>query len=80
MLDNNAAFKYDTPYKGSFVITQCWINDTVTWNCGTIQIRYNISCIKSCKSDTNVEDNSSENDVWQFQHLNFQLYTSVYIY
>ena len=30
MLTNNAAYKYETPYKGPFVITQCCTNGTVT--------------------------------------------------
>ena len=63
MLNNNAAFKYYTPYKGSFEITQCWINYTVTLHCGTIQMRYNICHIKACTSDTNFEDIISENEV-----------------
>ena len=30
MLDNYSAYKYKTPNKGLFVITQCLTNDTVT--------------------------------------------------
>ena len=30
MLNNNAAYKYETPYKGPFVIKQCHTNGTVT--------------------------------------------------
>ena len=42
MLNNTFTFKYDTPYEGQFEITQCWINGTVTLQCGAIKIRYNI--------------------------------------
>ena len=30
MLTNNAAYKYETPYKGPLVIKQCWTIDTAT--------------------------------------------------
>ena len=56
MLTNNAAYKYETPYKGPFVITQCWTNSTVTLQCGMIQISHNIRRIGLYTSDTNVED------------------------
>ena len=29
MLNNNSAFKYETPYLGSFEMTHCWTNGTV---------------------------------------------------
>ena len=29
MLTKHTAHKYETPYKGLFVITQCWTNRTV---------------------------------------------------
>ena len=29
MIRNNAAYKYKTPYKGSYKIIQCWTNVTV---------------------------------------------------
>ena len=56
MLNNNSAYKYETTYKVSFVITQCWTNGTVLLHCGAIKIRYNICFIKPYTSDTNVED------------------------
>ena len=56
MLDNNDAFKYDTPYKGPFQINQCWKNDTVALQRGTIKIRYNVGRIKPYTYDTNIED------------------------
>ena len=59
MLVNNASHKYKTPYTGQFLITQCWINVTVTLQCGAIKIRNNICCIKPYTSDTNVEDIST---------------------
>ena len=60
MLNNNAAFNYYTPYKGTFEMTQCWNKSTVTLQCGAIKIGYNIHCIKPYTSDTNVEDIISE--------------------
>ena len=56
MLDNHSDFKYEIPYKGSFEITQCWTNDTVTLQYGAIKIGYNIRSIKPYTFDTNVED------------------------
>ena len=38
MLNNNAAYKYENPYKVPFVINQCWTNCTVTLKCGTTKI------------------------------------------
>ena len=62
MLNNHAAYKHETPYKGPFVIKQCWTNGTVTVQCGAIKIRYNICRINPYTSDTNVEDINPEND------------------
>ena len=60
MITNHTAYKYETPYKDSFVITQCFINDTVNLQCGPKKIRYNICRIKTYKLDTKVEDISSK--------------------
>ena len=51
MLNNNDAYKYETPYKGPFMITQCWTNGAFTLQCGTIKIEYNILSIKPHTSD-----------------------------
>ena len=56
ILTNNTAYKYEMPYKGPFVITQCFTNGTVNLKCGPTKIRYNIRWINSYKSDTKVED------------------------
>ena len=61
MPTNHTAYKYETPYKGPFVITQCFINGAVDLKYGVIQITYNICRIKPYKSDTKVEDYSSIN-------------------
>ena len=61
MLTTHTAYKYKTPYKGPFVITQCFTNVTVNLQCGAIKIRYNIRRIKPYKSDTKVEDYNSIN-------------------
>ena len=59
MLNNNSAFKYETPYKGLFEITQYCINGTFKLECGTTKITYNICRIKPYIYiyiyDTNVE-------------------------
>ena len=56
MLTNHTAYKYETPYEGPFVITQCFTNVTVNLQCGAIQIKYNIRRTKPYKLDTTVED------------------------
>ena len=60
MLTNHTAYKYETPYKGPFVITQCYTNGTVNLKCGAIKIKYNMLRIKPYKSDTKVEDYNSK--------------------
>ena len=61
MLTNHTAYKNETPYKGTFVITQCFTNGTVLLQYGGIEIRCNIRRIKPYKSDTKVEDYNSIN-------------------
>ena len=56
MLAYHTAYKYETPYKGTFVITRCFTNGTVNLKYGATEIRHNICCIKPYKSDTKVED------------------------
>ena len=56
MLTNHTAYKYETPYKGPFLITQCFTNGTINLQCGVVQIKYNIRCIKPYKSDTKVDN------------------------
>ena len=64
MLNNHDTYKYETSYKGPYVITQCCTNGTVTLKCNTKTIRYNIFRIKTHTSDMNVEDiNSKINDL-----------------
>ena len=60
MLDNNSAYKYETTYMGIFVTKNCWTNGTVTLQCVTSKIRYNIRRIKPHKSHTKIEDNKIE--------------------
>ena len=55
MLANHAAFKYETPYKGPFLITWCFTSGTVIIKYGPIKIRHNIRQIKPYKYDTNLE-------------------------
>ena len=47
MLNNRSLYKYGTPYNGISEIIQCWTIGTVTLEMGTIQIRYNITHIKT---------------------------------
>ena len=61
ILTNHNEYKYDTPYKGPFVITQYFTNGTINLQCGPTKIRYNIRRIKLYKSDTKVEDIHSKN-------------------
>ena len=61
MLNNHAAQKYETAYKGPFLITQCYTNGTVKLQYGLTQIRYNIRWIKPYTSDKNIEDITPEN-------------------
>ena len=55
MLDYNDECKYKIPYKGPFVIKQCWTNGMVALKCGAIKIRYNIRQNRPYTYDTNVE-------------------------
>ena len=61
MINNSAVYKYETPYKGPFLIKQRCTNGMVALKCGVIKIRHNIRCIKPYKYDTNVEDINLEN-------------------
>ena len=61
MFNNHTTYKYETPNKGQFMITQFFTNGTVNLQCGAIKIKYNISHINPYKSDTKVEDSSSKN-------------------
>ena len=61
ILTNHTACKYETPFKGPFVITKFFTNVTVNFQCGVAQIRYNICRINPYKSDTRVDDSSSKN-------------------
>ena len=60
MLNNHAAYKYETPYKGPFEIKQFWGNGMVSLQCGETKIRYNIRCIKPYTSDTNAKASNPE--------------------
>ena len=80
ILNNNAAFKDETLYKGPFEIMQCWANGMVILQCGEIQFRCNIRRIKPYTSDTNAEDIIIKTDVWRYYVRIYQVYTSGYIY
>ena len=54
MLNNYAAYKYETPHTDTFVIARCFMNGTVILQYGATEIRYNIHHIKPYKYDTNV--------------------------
>ena len=56
MLNNHAAYKYETSYKGPFVITWFLTNGTVNMQYGQTEIRHNIRRINPYKSDTKVGD------------------------
>ena len=61
MLANHTYYKYKTPYKGPFVITQYFNYVTVNLQYGLTKIKYNICCIKPYKLDIKVKDYSSIN-------------------
>ena len=81
MLDNNAAYKYETPYKGPFVKTQCWRNGMVILQYYAIIIRHNICSINPYTYDTTVENINCQKLVIDYVVLlKYQLYTSVFIF
>ena len=59
MLTNHTSYKYESQYKVPFVITQCFTNGTVNFQCGPTKNKYNIRRIKPYKLDTKVEDYNS---------------------
>ena len=61
MLANHTSYKYETPYKGYFVITQCFTNGVVILQYGPIKIMHNIRRIRPYKLDTTVQDFISKN-------------------
>ena len=61
MLNNHTEYKYETPYKVKFVLTQCFTNGTVSLQCGAIQMKYNIRRINPYKLDTKVGYYGSKN-------------------
>ena len=75
MLNYNTACKYETPYKGSFFITQCFANGMVTKQYGVITNRH-INVALSHKYDTKVKDYSSKICLTICTY-NHQEYTSV---
>ena len=77
MINNHAAYKYETPYNGPFLIKQCWINGTIALQYGATKIRCNIRCIKTYKSDTNVEDVTTENMYDDFNILSPVIYLCI---
>ena len=62
MLTNHTAYKYETPYKIPFLISQYFTNGTLMLQYGTIQITYNIRCIKPYKFDNKVEYSNTK--IW----------------
>ena len=60
MLTNHTVYKYETPYKGPFLITHYFTNVTVNLQCGAVQIKYNTSRINPYKSDIKVDDYSQK--------------------
>ena len=79
MVNKNAAIRYETSYKGPFVITQFWTNDKVTINCAAIKIRYNTHHIKPYTYDANVDNINPETNDLQC-HIRKVLVTYLCIY
>ena len=61
IITNHTEYKYETPCKGPFLITQCLTNGTVNLQCDAIKTKYNIFCVKPYKYDTKVGDFNSKN-------------------
>ena len=61
MITNHITYKYETPYKGPFLITQCFTNGIVKLQFGATQITYYIRRIKPYKYDTKADDSNSKN-------------------
>ena len=61
MLTKHTAYKYETPYTGLSVITQCFINGMVNLQYNPTKGRYKICQIKPYKSYTYVEDINQNN-------------------
>ena len=61
ILTKHTAFKYEIPYKGTFVITHCFTNVTVNLKNSVTQLTYNTRRIKPYTLDTKVEYYSSKN-------------------
>ena len=79
MLNNHAEYKYETTYKGPFMITQCYTNGEFVLHYGVKKIRYNIRRIKPYTSDANIKDiKYLELMVGKFTLRKYQLYTCVF--
>ena len=52
---NNRAFKYKTPFKGTYETVQTWTNGTITLQTGVLTTIINIRLIKSYKNNTKLE-------------------------
>ena len=58
MITYHTSYKYETPYKGHFVIKKCITSGTVMSQYGPTKIRHDIRRIKPYKSDYKVEDSN----------------------
>ena len=76
MFTKHTEYKYERPYMGPFLITQCFTNSTVNLQCGPTEIRYNTRRIKPYKYDTKVEDSNSKIFI-MISSYDHQLYTFV---
>ena len=78
MLTNNASFKYETLYNGTFEKMECRTNGTVTLQCCATKIRYIMCCIKPYLCGKNIENIIVETDV-KTSHSNIPVIL-LYIY
>ena len=79
MIDNYAAYKYETPYKGPFLITQCWTNGMATVQYGEAKIRYTIQCIKPYTYDKTLKILTPKLNIDNITLGKYQLHTYVFI-
>ena len=63
IVNSNTNLKYKAPYKDTFEITHCQTNRMVPLQWGATKTRCNICRIELYKSDTNVENIMTENDI-----------------
>ena len=76
MITYHTAYKYETPYKVLFVITQCFTNGTVNSKYGPTEIRHNIVALIHINRIPNLNILTKTKCLMMSEH-NRQFYISV---